>query len=90
MNQTTHIRMWTIFGTNDGNVEVCDRRIALQDIPSEVMWQANRCQLNGNIKVVKLTFSPEVEQPPETRAEGDLEFYPVYGMPDLSRFYDEL
>ncbi len=66
MNQNTHIRMWTIFGTSEGNEEVCDRHIAVQDIPAELMWQANRRHLNGSIKVVKLTFNPEVEQPPET------------------------
>ena len=90
MNQNTHIRMWTIFGTNEGNEEVCDRHIAVQDIPAELMWQANRRHLNGSIKVVKLTFNPEVEQPPETREDGEPEFFPVYGVPDLSRFYDEL
>jgi len=90
MNQHTHVRMWTVFGTNNGNVEVCDRHIALEDIPGEVMWQANRSHLDGNIKVVKLTFNPEVEQPAEARDGEDSEEYPVYGMPDLSRFYDEL
>jgi len=90
MNQNTHIRMWTIFGTSEGNEEVCDRHIAVQDIPAELMWQANRRPLNGSIKVVKLTFNPEVEQPPETREDGEPEFFPVYGVPDLSRFYDEL
>jgi hypothetical protein len=90
MNEKTHVRLWTIFGTSDGNVEVCDRHITLQDIPSEVMWQANRWHLNGNIKVVKLTFNLEVEQPPATRDEGNYEPYPVYGMPDLSSFYSEL
>jgi hypothetical protein len=54
------------------------------------MWQANRRHLNGSIKVVKLTFNPEVEQPPETREDGEPEFFPIYGVPDLSRFYDEL
>jgi len=54
------------------------------------MWQAHRCHLNGNIQVVKLTINPEVEQPPETREDGEPEFYPVYGVPDLSSFYDEL
>jgi hypothetical protein len=90
MNENTHVRMWTIFGTSQGNVEVCDRHITLQDIPGEVMWQANRCQLNGDIKVVKLTFNLEVEQPQPARAQGTSECLPVYGMPDLSRFYDEL
>jgi hypothetical protein len=90
MNYNTHIRMRAIFGTNEGNVEVCDRHIALHDIPSELMWQANRCNLNGNIKVVKLTFNPEVEQAPETRDDKEPEFFPVYGMPDLSSLYDEL
>jgi len=90
MNQNTHIRMWTIFGTSEGNEEVCDRHIAVQDIPAELMWQANRRHLNGSIKVVKLTFNPEVEQPPETREDREPEFFPVYGVPDLSRFYDEL
>ena len=90
MNQNTHIRMWTIFGTSEGNEEVCDRHIAVQDIPAELMWQANRRHLNSSIKVVKLTFNPEVEQPPETRENGEPEFFPVYGVPDLSRFYDEL
>ena len=33
MNQNTDVRMWTIFGTNEGNVEVCDRHIALQEFP---------------------------------------------------------
>ena len=37
MNQNTHIRMWTIFGTSEGNEEVCDRHIAVQDIPAELM-----------------------------------------------------
>ncbi len=90
MNQNTHVRMWTVFGTNEGNVEVCDRHIALQDIPTELMWQANRSHLNGNIKVVKLTFNPEVEQPPEGKDDKETEIYPVYGVPDLSSFYDEL
>jgi len=90
MNQNTHVRMWTIFGTSEGNEEVIDRHIAIQDIPTELMWQAHRCHLNGNIKVVKLTINPEVEQPPESRDDKEPEFFPVYGVPDLSRFYDEL
>jgi len=90
LNRNTLVRMWTTFGTNEGNVEVCDRHIALEDIPGELMWQANLCHLNGNIKVVKLMINPEVEQPPEARDEKEPEFYPVYGAPDLSRFYDEL
>jgi len=90
MNNSTNVRMWSLFGTNDGNVEVCDRHIALQDIPGELMWQASRFHLNGNIKVVKLTINPEVEQPPEAVDNEKAESYPVYGVPDLSRFYDEL
>ncbi len=88
MNQNTLIRMRTIFGTNDRNEEVCERHIALHDIPSEITWQAHRCHLDGDIKVVKLTIAPEVEQPPQEEEEP--EFFPVYGVPDLSRFYDEL
>ena len=88
MNENTLIRMWTLFGTTDGNEEICDRHIAVHDIPTELAWQSQRCHLNGNLKVVKLTIEPEVEQP---RPEPDEpEFYPVYGVPDLSRFYDEL
>ncbi len=90
MNANTLVRMWTIFGTNEGNEEVNDRHIALQDIPGELMWQANRCHLNGNIKVVKLTINPEVEQPPEANEDREPEAFPVYGVPDLSKFYDEL
>jgi hypothetical protein len=90
MNQNTLIRMWTVFGTNDGNEEVCDRHIAVGDIPTELTWQAQRCHLDGDIKVVKLTIAPEVEQPPPGNEEDDPEFYPVYGVPDLSRFYEEL
>jgi hypothetical protein len=90
MNGNTLIRIRTIFGTRDANEEIQDRHIAVQDIPSELTWQAHHCHLNGDIKVIKLTIAPEVEQPLE---EGDAEepaFYPVYGVPDLSRFYDEL
>ena len=76
--------------TKEGNVEVCDRHIALQDIPSELIWQANRFHLNGDIKVVKLTINPEVEQPPEAQDDQEPDSFPVYGVPDLSRFYDEL
>ncbi len=90
MNQHTLVRMWTLFGTDSGNEVVDDRHIALADIPTELTWQASRCHLNGNIKVVKLTISPEVEQPPEPKDDDEPEFFPVYGMPDLSRFYDEL
>ena len=56
MNENTLIRMWTIFGTDDGNEEICDRHIAVHDIPAELAWQSHRCHLNGNIKVVKLTI----------------------------------
>jgi hypothetical protein len=90
MNANTLVRMRTIFGTTEGNEEVNDRHIALQDIPSELMWQANRYHLNGNIKVVKLTIAPEVEQPPETRDDQEPGLFPVYGVPDVSKFYDEL
>lgn len=90
MNANTLVRMWTLFGTTEGNEEVNDRHIALHDIPGELMWQANRCHLNGNIKVVKLTITPEVEQPPEAKEDREPEIFPVYGVPDLSRFYDEL
>lgn len=90
MNANTLVRMRTIFGTDEGNEEVDDRHITLQDIPGELMWQARRHHLNGNIKVVKLTIAPEVEQPPETREDEEPECFPVYGVPDLSRFYDEL
>jgi hypothetical protein len=90
MNNNTFIRMSTIFGTSEGNEEVNDRHIAIHDIPCELMWQANRCHLNGNINVVKLTIAPEVEQPPETREDEEHEFFPGYGVPDLGRFYDEL
>ena len=45
------------------------------------MWQANRCRLNGNIKVVKLTFNPEVEQPRDGEDDKEPEIYPVYGVP---------
>jgi hypothetical protein len=89
MNQRTHIRMTTFLGTSDGNEQVRDRHIILHDIPGELMRQVNRCHLNGNIKVVKLTIYPEVEQPPESR-DREAELFPVHGMPDLSRFYDEL
>ncbi len=89
MNGNTLIRMRTLFGTSDSNQEVDDRHIAVHDIPAELTWQANHCQLNGDIKVIKLTIAPEVEQPPESE-DGDSEDYPVYGVPDLSRFYDEL
>jgi len=90
MNANTLVRMRTIFGTTAANEEVDDRHIALRDIPSELVWQAKRCHLNGNIKVVKLTIAPEVEQSPETREDEEPECFPVYGVPDLSRFYDEL
>jgi len=54
------------------------------------MGQAHRCHLNGNSKVVKLTINPEVEQPPEANEDREPEAFPVYGVPDLSKFYDEL
>jgi hypothetical protein len=81
--------MRTIFGTNDNNQETGDRHIALHDIPAELTWQAERYHLNGDIKVIKLTIAPEVEQPPEEPDEEFPDGYPVYGVPDLSRFYDE-
>ena len=40
------------------------------------------------IKVIKMTIAPEVEQPPEDASDDDDETYPVYGVPDLSPFYD--
>jgi hypothetical protein len=90
MNGNTLIRMRTIFGTNDSNQEFDDRHIALHDIPAELTWQAHHCHLDNEIKVIKLTIAPEVEQPQET-ADGEWpDGYPVYGVPDLSRFYDEL
>ncbi len=88
MNENTLIRMRTIFGTNDRNEEVCERHIALHEIPSELTWQAQRRHLDGDIKIVKLTIAPEVEQP--TPEDDEPEFFPIYGVPDLSRFYDEL
>ncbi len=89
MNGTTLIRMRTIFGTNESNQEIDDRHIALHDIPAELTWQAHRCHLDSDIKVIKLTIAPEIEQPQED-AEGEWpDGYPVYGVPDLSRFYDE-
>jgi hypothetical protein len=88
MNGNTLICVRTIFGTADGNREILDRHIAINDIPGELTRQAHRCGLNGDIKVIKLTIAPEVEQPPEDGPDGDPEAYPVYGMPDLSRFYD--
>ena len=88
MNENTLIRMWTVFGTNDHNEEVGERHIAVHDIPGELAWQAQRCHLDGSIKIVKLTIAPEVEQP--ASEEDEPEFFPVYGVPDLSKFYDEL
>ncbi len=87
MNTRTLVRIRTVFGTADGNQEFVERHIAVRDIPGELTQQASRCGLNGNIKVVKLTLSPEVEQPPEEPEES--ETYPVYGVPDLSKFYEE-
>ncbi|MBV8487714.1 MAG: hypothetical protein JO161_05500 [Planctomycetaceae bacterium] len=93
MNDHTLVRMRTVFGTDEGNEELGERHVALKDIPAELTWQAHRCRLNGNIKVVKLTIVPEVEQPlveqPPVEPE-EPEFYPMYGAPDLSPFYDEL
>jgi hypothetical protein len=88
MTENTHVRMWTLFGTNDGNEEICDRHVTLHDIPGELTRQANHCHLNGNIRFIKLMINPEVEQPPAEPEEPEV--YPVYGVPDLSRFYDEL
>ena len=86
MNGHKLVRMRTLFGTDEGNEELGERHVALKDIPAELTWQAHRCHLNGDIKVVKLTIAPEVEQPPEEPEEP--EFYPIYGVPDLSEFYD--
>ena len=88
MNGNTLICVRTIFGTLDGNREIRDRHIALSDIPGELTRQAHRCGLNGDIKVIKMTIAPEVEQPPEDPPDGDVEEYPVYGVPDLSPFYE--
>jgi hypothetical protein len=82
--------MRTLFGTSNSNEVVDDRHIALHDIPQELTWQAHHCHLSGDIKVIKLTIAPEVEQPLEGNANEEPEVYPVYGVPDLSRFYDEL
>jgi hypothetical protein len=90
MNGNTLIRIRTIFGTANGNQEINDRHIALSEIPGELTRQAHRYGLDTEIKVVKLTIAPEVEQPPADEEEGEHEAYPVYGVPDLSRFYDEL
>ena len=93
MNDHTLVRMRAVFGTDEGNEELGERHVALKDIPAELTWQAHRCRLNGNIKVVKLTIVPEVEQPlveqPPVEPE-EPESYPMYGAPDLSPFYDEL
>ena len=35
-----------------------------------------------------MTIAPEVEQPPEDDPDGDVEEYPVYGVPDFSPFYE--
>jgi hypothetical protein len=89
MNGNTLIRVRTVFGTADGNQEINDRHIALCDIPGELTRQAHRYGLDAEIKVVKLTIAPEVEQPLAAEPADEPEFYPVYGMPDLSKFYDE-
>ena len=86
MNGHTLVRMRTLFGTDEGNEELGERHVALQDIPAELAWQAHRCHCSGNIKVITLTIAPEVEQPPEEPEER--EFYPIYAVPDLSEFYD--
>ncbi len=88
MNGNTLIRMRTILGTNEANLEIGERHIALSEIPVELAWQSHHCGLSGNIKLVKLTIAPEVEQPPEAVEDDEPEFYPIYGVPDLSRFFD--
>jgi hypothetical protein len=88
MNGNTLIRVRTIFGTADRNHEIVERHIALGEIPGELTRQAHRYGLDTEIKVVKLTIAPEVEQPP-AEPDDEPEFYPVYGVPDLSKFYDE-
>ena len=50
MNAHTLIRMRTLFGTDEGNEEIGDRHVALEDIPAEVTWQANRCHLGTGRK----------------------------------------
>jgi hypothetical protein len=72
----------------DTNEVVGDRHVAIHDIPQELTWQAHRCHLNGNIRVIKLTIEPEVEQPAETDDPAEDEPRPFYGVPDLSPFYD--
>ena len=47
----------------------------------------NSSGLSSEIKVIKMTIAPEVEQPLHDES-GDEEPYPVYGVPDLSPFYD--
>jgi hypothetical protein len=89
MNGNTLIRVRTIFGTANGNQEINDRHIALSEIPGELTRQAHHYGLDAEIKVVKLTIAPEVEQPPADESDSEQEAYPVYGVPDLSRFYDE-
>ncbi|WP_165219237.1 hypothetical protein [Aquisphaera insulae] len=88
MTENTHVRMWTLFGTYSGNEEINDRHITIHDIPGELARQARHCHLDGDIRFIKLMINPEVEQPPEELEEP--EFFPVYGVPDLSRFYDDL
>lgn len=88
MNGNTLVRMRTLFGTMDRNEVVDDRHIAIHDIPEELTWQAHHCHLNGDIRVIKLTIEPEVEQPPTVDVDEEPEDYPVYGVPDLSPFYD--
>jgi hypothetical protein len=90
MNGSTRIRMRTILGTNEANLEIGDRHIVVNDIPGELKWQSHHCGLSGDLKIIKLTIAPEVEQRPETADAEEPEVYPVYGVPDLSRFYDEL
>jgi hypothetical protein len=89
MNGNTLIRVRTILGTADRNQEIAERHIALCEIPGELTRQAHRYGLDTEIKVVKLTIAPEVEQPPAAEPDDEPEVYPVYGVPDLSRFYEE-
>jgi hypothetical protein len=88
MNGNTLVRMRTLFGTMDSNEVIDDRHIAIQDIPEELTWQAHHCHLDGDIRVIKLTLETAVEQPPSVDQQDEPEEYPVYGVPDLSPFYD--
>jgi hypothetical protein len=86
MNGHTVVRMRTLFGNNEGNEELGERHVAIEDIPAEITWQSHHCHLDGDIKVVKLTLEPEVEQPAED--PDDPAFFPLYGVIDQSLLYD--